>query len=96
MILFVIIWGTIHSGGLVISQTWLSQETVDAPDFGNSLYMSFSNLGITVGTSVGGLFISHLGIKQLILSGMLFVVLAFLSVILKLKLFGSEQQKMRK
>ncbi len=55
--------GAVHSGGLIISQAWLTTETKEAPEFGNSLFVSFSNLGITAGASIGGWFISHLGIE---------------------------------
>ena len=87
MIILVFIWGTVHSGGLIISQTWLSTETADAPEFGNSLYMSFSNLGITIGSALAGWFISQLGTGSLLLSGMLFALLAALTIVLKLSLF---------
>ncbi|KAF6581345.1 MFS transporter [Paenibacillus sp. EKM212P] len=89
MIVVVLIWGTVHSGGLIISQTWLTTEAKEAPEFGNSLFVSFSNLGITIGAAMGGWFISHLGIHQLIWSGMMFALLAFLSMIIKIKLFNS-------
>ncbi|WP_277375861.1 MFS transporter [Paenibacillus polymyxa] len=89
MIVVVLIWGAVHSGGLIISQVWLTTEVKEAPEFGNSLFVSFSNLGITIGASVGGWFISHLGIHQLIWSGMMFALLAFLSVIIKIKMFKS-------
>jgi predicted MFS family arabinose efflux permease len=87
MIILVFFWGTVHSGGLIISQTWLSTETADAPEFGNSLYMSFSNLGITIGSALAGWFISQLGTGSLLLSGMLFALLAALTIVLKLSLF---------
>jgi predicted MFS family arabinose efflux permease len=87
MIVLIFIWGTVHSGGLIISQTWLSTETADAPEFGNSLYMSFSNFGITIGSSLAGWFISQLGTGSLLLSGMLFALLATLSIVLKLSIF---------
>jgi MFS transporter, DHA1 family, inner membrane transport protein len=93
MIIFIIIWGTIHSGGLIVSQTWISKETMDAPEFGNSLYLSFSNLGITLGTSLGGWIITNHGVNHIILSGMFFSILAFISIILKLKLFGPGQKE---
>ncbi|MCM3184541.1 MFS transporter [Priestia megaterium] len=86
MIVLIFIWGTVHSGGLIISQTWLSTETADAPEFGNSLYMSFSNFGITIGSSLAGWFISQLGTGSLLLSGMLFALLATLSIVLKLSI----------
>ncbi|MEY8757823.1 MFS transporter [Peribacillus frigoritolerans] len=87
MIVLIFVWGTVHSGGLIISQTWLSTETEDAPEFGNSLYMSFSNFGITIGSSLAGWFISQFGTGSLLLSGMLFAILAALTIVLKLSLF---------
>ncbi|AUS25809.1 MULTISPECIES: MFS transporter [Paenibacillus] len=89
MIVVVLIWGAVHSGGLIISQAWLTTEAKEAPEFGNSLFVSFSNLGITIGGVMGGWFISHLGIHQLIWSGMMFALLAFLSIIIKIKMFKS-------
>lgn len=87
MIFIIFIWGIVHSGGLIVSQAWLLSEAKEAPEFGNSLFVSFSNLGITLGTFVGGWFISHLGIHQLIWSGFLFTLLSFLLIIIKIKFF---------
>jgi predicted MFS family arabinose efflux permease len=89
MIVVVLIWGTVHSGGLIVSQAWLTTEAKEAPEFGNSLFISFSNLGITLGASIGGWFISQWGIHQLIWSGIIFALLAFMLIMIKIKVFGS-------
>lgn len=81
----VVLWGMVHSGGLIVSQTWLTTVTDDAPEFGNSLFVSFSNLGITLGTTVGGWLIAVAGIHQLIWSGIAFAILALASILLKIK-----------
>jgi MFS transporter, DHA1 family, inner membrane transport protein len=81
----VALWGMVHSGGLIVSQTWLTTVTEDAPEFGNSLFVSFSNLGITLGTTVGGWLIAVAGIHQLIWSGIVFAILALASILLKIK-----------
>jgi predicted MFS family arabinose efflux permease len=86
MIIIIIIWGAVHSGGLIVSQAWLTTEAKEAPEFGNSLFISFSNLGITIGTAIGGWFISHSGIHQLIWVGIVFSLLAFLTIIIKIKI----------
>lgn len=86
MVIIIIIWGAVHSGGLIVSQAWLTTEAKEAPEFGNSLFISFSNLGITIGTAIGGWFISHEGIHQLIWIGIMFSLLAFLSIIFKIKI----------
>ncbi|QWG26965.1 MFS transporter [Bacillus mycoides] len=92
MIFIVFIWGIVHAGGLIVGQTWLISEAKEAPEFGNSLFVSFSNLGITLGTTIGGWFISNLGIQQLIWSGFIFTLLSFLLIIIKLKFFNSNSQ----
>lgn len=89
MIIMVFVWGAIHSGGLIVSQTWLTTESQEAPEFGNSLFVSFSNLGITLGTSIGGWFIAQLGIHQVIWSGIIFGLLALVSIVVKIKFFTS-------
>lgn len=93
MLPIVLLWGVIHSGGLIVSQTWLMTEVKDAPEFGNSLFVSFSNLGITLGSSLGGWFISQFGIHQLIWSGMIFAALAFVLILVKLKIFSSRAEQ---
>ncbi|MDH6279560.1 MFS transporter [Prescottella agglutinans] len=84
MIVGVLIWGVVHSGGLVVSQSWIGRDAADAPEFGNSLFISFSNLGITLGTVVGGWFLEHLGMHQLVWAGVLFAVLALMTIAARL------------
>ncbi|WP_340008963.1 MFS transporter [Paenibacillus sp. FSL K6-0276] len=89
MVVIILIWGAVHSGGLIVSQAWLTTEAKEAPEFGNSLFISFSNLGITIGTSIGGWFISHSGIHELNWIGLMFSLLAFLTIIVKIKISKS-------
>jgi len=39
MTVAVLLWGMVHSGGLVVSQSWMGRDSVDAPEFGNSLFI---------------------------------------------------------
>ena len=80
MVAAILVWGTLHWGGLIVSQRWVSQDTTDAPDFGNSLFISFSNLGITVGAALGGWSISTLGIRQLPWTGAILAGLALAAI----------------
>ncbi|MGE7091969.1 MFS transporter [Lysinibacillus sp. NPDC048646] len=92
MVVIVFIWGAVHSGGLIVSQVWLTTEASEAPEFGNSLFVSFSNLGIAIGASVSGWFISHFGINNLVWVGIIFSLLAFLLIILKIQIFKPNVQ----
>ncbi|MFB7916579.1 MFS transporter [Streptomyces sp. NPDC056061] len=84
MLVAVLVWGAVHSGGLVVSQSWLGRDAADAPEFGNSLFISFSNLGITVGTTVGGWILNDHGTRQLAWAGAGFAVAALLVMGLRL------------
>ncbi|PZD94437.1 MFS transporter [Paenibacillus sambharensis] len=83
MAVIVFVWGAVHAGGLIVSQALLMRDAQEAPEFGNSLFVSFSNVGITIGTWIGGLFISRLGAQQLIWSGILLLLITFLLIMAK-------------
>lgn len=83
-----IMWGAVHTSGLIVSQIWVTSEAQEAPEFANSLYVSFSNLGVTIGTAVGGWFISRLGIGEVVWSGFLFIVVSLLCIVVKSMYFG--------
>lgn len=93
MAIIVFVWGAVHSGGLILSQALLMIDAKEAPEFGNSLFVSFSNVGITVGTLIGGLFISQLGAHQLIWSGIMLLLIAFLLIMLKIAITKSNVEE---
>jgi predicted MFS family arabinose efflux permease len=81
-----VLWGLLHSAGLIVSQTWLMREAQDAPEFANSLYISFSNLGITIGAALAGWFITLVGTQHLMWVSILFAALAWLSILIKIRM----------
>lgn len=83
MCVLTVFWGGLHSAGLVVSQTWLIQEANDAPEFANSLYISFANLGISIGSVTGGWFLSQFNVHTVMLISILFSFMAFLSIYIK-------------
>ncbi|MFM1730921.1 MFS transporter [Prescottella soli] len=80
MVVVVAIWAAVHSGGLIVGQTWLGRDAHDAPEFGNALFVSFSNLGITLGTTVGGWTLATAGTHALPWTGVVFAVVALVLV----------------
>lgn len=91
MVLLTILWGLLHSAGLVISQNWLMRDASEAPEFGNSLYISFSNFGITLGASLAGWVIASQGTQNLVWPSIIFAALALLSIFAKLSIYGKGQ-----
>ncbi|WP_408894952.1 MFS transporter [Paenibacillus taichungensis] len=87
MILTVILWGVCYAISNLIGQYWIASAAPEAPDFSNGLFLSCGNLGITLGTAVGGLFISGIGTQYIVLGGVLFLILSLLSILLRIRLF---------
>ncbi|NJI60922.1 MFS transporter [Microbacterium oxydans] len=80
MSLLVIPWSLLHSGGLLLGQSLIARESTDAPTFGNSLFVSSSNIGITLGSALGALQIAIAGTRSLVFVGVCAVLLALLTV----------------
>ncbi|ELA8123297.1 MFS transporter [Vibrio parahaemolyticus] len=85
MIAMVAFWGAVHSAGLIVSQTWIMESAGDSKVFANSLFVSFSNLGITIGSVIAAWFIAQFGVENLFLSSLAFTVLALISILLNQK-----------
>ncbi|WP_232817770.1 hypothetical protein [Brachyspira hampsonii] len=78
------IWGIVYGMGNNIQQYWITSALPQAPEFSNGLFISFGNLGITIGTSLGGLFITNTKINNLPICGIIFLILTFISIIIRL------------
>ncbi len=63
------LWGILFAIGNNVGQYWITSSAPEAPDFTNGLFLSCGNLGITIGTAVGGLFISGMGAQYVVLGG---------------------------
>ncbi|MGC0416168.1 MFS transporter [Embleya sp. AB8] len=83
MLVAVPIWAAIHSGGLIVSQTWLGRDARAAPEFGNSLFISFSNLGITAGTTTAGRLLATTDTHQLPWTGAAFAAAALATMLVR-------------
>jgi predicted MFS family arabinose efflux permease len=66
-----------------VGQYMVSSATPEAPDFVNGIYLSSANLGILIGTSVCGLFISGMGIQYVVLGTLLFLAAGIALILMK-------------
>ncbi|WDH96621.1 MFS transporter [Paenibacillus urinalis] len=93
MAITTILWG-ILAGGIManINQYLIMSAAPQAPDFANGLFISACNIGTTVGTAVGGIFITQMGTPYLILVGILSLVLSLATILFRNYLFAPVQQ----
>ncbi|MFJ7511793.1 MFS transporter [Peribacillus simplex] len=88
----IVLWGILFAVGSIISQYCITSAAPEAPDFANGLFLSGGNLGITIGTAVGGLFISGMGTQYILLGGLLFLILSLASILLSNYMYSSKKQ----
>jgi len=78
MALLCTIWGAAHTSGLVVSQFWVASSAGEAPEFATSLFVSAANVGVTLGATVGGSFITKMGMEGPVWAGWIFSALALI------------------
>lgn len=83
MVIITLVWGILAGIGGNINQFWITSAAPEAPDFANGLFLSSVNLGTTIGTAVGGLFISELGTQYVVLVGLLSLVVGLVFILLR-------------
>jgi MFS transporter, DHA1 family, inner membrane transport protein len=93
MAIITFIWG-ILAGGIManINQYLISSSAPEAPDFANGLFISACNIGTTVGSTAGGLFISGMGTPYVVLVGILSLSLSLITILLRTCMYSPTKQ----
>ncbi|KFM98789.1 MFS transporter [Bacillus clarus] len=92
LVMFLIaIWGVLFTLGLNISQYWITSAAPEAPEFSNGLFVTFANLGITIGTFFGGWFISSMGTHSVVWAGILFLALSLITIVLRALIYSPKK-----
>ncbi len=85
MIMFVCIWGVLSGAAGNINQYWITSATPHALDFGNALFLVATNIGASVAVYICGIFIDTMGINQVFLGGLLFLILSAVFILWRIK-----------
>ncbi|WP_300691130.1 MFS transporter [Chryseobacterium sp.] len=92
-ILVIGIWGFLYSPSFLNASTYMISSAPGALEFANSLATSFGNLGVTLGTTIGGWIIVTKGAEYTPWIGLVFGLLAFLMMILR-SIFEKRNQQL--
>lgn len=74
------IWGFLYSPSFLNASTYMISSVPQSMEFANSLATSFGNLGVTLGTTLGGWMIMTRGVEYNPWIGFVFGLLAFLMI----------------
>ena len=84
-------WGLFAGIMNTILPYWIVSAVPQAPEFGNGVFLSMSNVGVTIGTSIGGWLIVSYATQYIFLGSIAVLILAFLAVALRVKKFDTKQ-----
>ena len=77
------IWGFLYSPSFLNASAYMISSAPNALEFANSLATSFGNLGVTLGTTIGGWIIITKGVEYTPWIGFIFGILAFLMILMR-------------
>lgn len=86
------VWGFLYSPSFLNASTYMISSAPNALEFANSLATSFGNLGVTLGTTIGGWIIITKGVEYTPWIGFIFGILAFLMILIRSILEKRNQQ----
>ena len=81
----VLVLGVVVGVANTTDQFMVSRSAPDAPDFINGLFLTTTNLGTTIGTSICGMFISDMGTSFSVWGTVPCLILGFVFVLLRMK-----------
>lgn len=90
MAIISIFWGTLAGISANITQYVITSSAPDAPDLSNGIFLSAVNSGTTIGTFIGGIFITALGSNYVIMVGILACVINILFILIRNKSFKKQ------
>ncbi|MBO9586114.1 MAG: MFS transporter [Flavobacterium sp.] len=83
-VIFVIaLWGFLYSPSFLNASTYMISSAPNSLEFANSLATSFGNMGITLGTTIGGWIIATKGVQYTPWLTLVFGILAFSMIIIR-------------
>lgn len=91
MVIAIVLWGFIHTGGFLISNVNVTATAQEAPEFANSIFTSCGNLAVTIGSTAGGLVIARIGIQYIVWASIGLLLLSFPAWVVAAKLSKERQ-----
>lgn len=82
----VVIIGALAGINSNVNQYLITEAGSEAPEFSNGMYLTSANLGTTFGTFVCGLFITAMNTKYSLFGTVIFIIVGFAVIVLKMKL----------
>lgn len=88
----IVLWGFLYSPSFFNASTYMISAAPKSMEFANSLATSFGNLGVTLGTTAGGIIIANKGVENVPWLMSVFGSLSFCMIFLRIMLSKKDQK----
>ncbi|MFB6453835.1 MFS transporter [Chitinophaga sp. Hz27] len=89
------LWGFMYSPAFLNASTYMISSAPHALEFANSLATSFGNLGVTLGTTVGGWIIASKGVQYTPWMTIVFGTMAFVMILIRAALENKQSYSVK-
>ena len=94
-VVIILILGILAGSGQNTMQYMITESAFESPDFANGLYLLSANLGTTIGAAVCGLFITVFNTRYSVLGSLLFLVISFVFIGLRIRVGQQQVQRVK-
>lgn len=80
-----LIFGIFDGSAYTVSQYWVTSSVSESPEFANGIFLLMCNLGIFIGTMVGGMIIDNISILYIFFGSVIMMILAIPFVVIRIR-----------
>lgn len=89
-IILMALWGLLAGIGNDIAQYWMVSAAPQAPEFANGIFLSMSNVGVTIGTTIAGAVVLSMGVQYVMLAAIAVLILDLILLFIRTNRYTTE------
>ena len=85
LVIIILFWGLFAGMGNNVSQYLMVSAAPHASDLANGIFLSMSNLGVTIGTAIAGMIVMNIGVQFVMLAAIVILIIELVLVSIRTK-----------
>ena len=82
-----LVFGIFDGSACTVSQYWVTSSLRESPEFANGIFLLLCNLGIFIGTMIGGMIINEIHIVYIFFGSVIMMILSIPFVLIRIKTY---------
>lgn len=86
-LIVLLVFGIFDGSACTVSQYWVTSSLRESPEFANGIFLLLCNLGIFIGTMIGGMIINEIHIVYIFFGSVIMMILSIPFVLIRIKTY---------